>query len=230
MSAISHGPSPSKLVHSTTYDDVEEDEEPIVDDSPSKPRFRNNGIAAIADETLGLEDSTLSDSVGKKRQRLESGSEAEADLGEDEPLKKRRGSVKSELSEPPAEDIPVSPEPAEEPSEVNQDHTPAEDVPESDLPVVPTKVKKVKKGKRKARKGRDADEDTETGTAEVEGPADDHPPEEEDAAEHEEPDDAEAAAKQEEECKCCHVSTKLSSSDLSTQRRRRCPQWIPCPN
>lgn len=215
VSAPSHGPSPSKLAHSTTYDDVEEDEEPAVDDSPSKPRPRNNGLPASADGTLGPEDSTLSDSAGQKRKRLESGDEVEDDIDEDEPLKKRRGSVKSELSEPPAEDTPLSPEPGEELSTANQDRTPAEDVPDSDLPGGPTKVKKAKRSKGRVRKARDADDETETGTAEMEGVTDDHPPEDEDAAEREEPDDAETAAKQEEECKCCRVSTTLGNSDFS---------------
>lgn len=197
------GPSPSKLAQSTTYDDVEEDEEPTVDDSPSKPRPRNNGIPPTAEDALDAEDSALSENGSKKRKRPESGDEAGSDLGEDEPLKKRRASIKSELSEPPAEGTLLSPEPAEEPSKTNEDRTPAEDVPESDLPVAPAKAKKGKKAKRRTRKGRDADEETEAGAAEVEGGADDHPPEDEDAAERgEEPDDAETSAKHEEECKC----------------------------
>lgn len=218
VSAPSYGPSPSKLAQSTTYDDVEEDEEPTGDDSPSKPRARNNGVPPAAKESPMAEDSTLLDSAGKKRKRLGSVDDVEADLEEDEPLKKRRGSLKSELSEPPADGSPLSPEPNEEPSKTNQDHTPAGDIPESDLQVAPAKAKRGKKGKRRTRKARDADEETEAGAAEAEGPADDHPPEDEDVAEREEPDDAETAAKHEEECKCCRIPAKLSISDSPRSR------------
>lgn len=205
------GPSPSKLAQSTTYDDVEEEEEPTIDDSPSRPRPKNNGIPPIAEEALEAEDSTLSETGSKKRKRLGSADDVGSDLSEDEPLKKRRGSVKSELSEPPADGTLASPEPVEEPSKANQDRTPAED-----LPVAPTKAKKGKKAKRRTRKGREADEETEAGAAEVEGGADDHPPEDEDAAERgEEPDDAETSAKHEEECKRHRASAKLGISDLS---------------
>lgn len=195
--SASHGPSPSKLAQTTTYDDAEEDDEHIADDSPSKSRTKKNGIAAVIDETPGLEDSTLSE-ASKKRKRLGSLDETGTDFGEDEPLKKRRGSIKSDLSDPPPDDLVLSPVPIEGPSKSNEDQAPADDVPESDLPSVPSKAKKGKKGKRKGRKVRDADEETETGGAE----GDDHLGDEDDTAERaDEPDDAEAAAKQEEECK-----------------------------
>lgn len=194
--SASHGPSPSKLAQSTTYDDAEEDDEPVADDSPSKSRTKKNGIAAAIDETPVLDDSTLSES-GKKRKRLGSLDETGTDFGEDEPLKKRRGSIKSDLSDPPPDDLILSPVPIEEPPKSNEDQTPADDVPESDLPSIPSKVKKGKKGKRKGRKVRDADEETEGGG--IEG--DDHLDDDDTAERADEPDDTEAAAKQEEECK-----------------------------
>ena len=202
VSAGGYEPSPSKLAQSTTYDDVDEEDEPVADDSPSKPRSKNS-IPEVAEESLAADDATGSDSASRKRKRLGSVDDTGADFGEDEPLKKRRGSVKSELSDPPPDGSPLSPEPEPEPAEEIpkhiQDLTPAEEIPEPDLPTVPVKTKKGKKGKRRTRRARDADEEVE-GAAETEG-ADDHPPDDEDGAEREEPDDAETAAKHEEECK-----------------------------
>ncbi|OJJ31854.1 hypothetical protein ASPWEDRAFT_117354 [Aspergillus wentii DTO 134E9] len=203
--ASSHGPSPSKLAQSTTYEeaeDDEDDEEHVADDSPSKPRSKSNGVAEATDETPGLEDSTLSDSLSKKRKRFETGGDdTGTEFGEDEPPNKRRGSVKSDLSDPPADTL--TPEPFEEPPKPTEDDTPADEVPESDLPAAPVKGKKGKKGKRKTRKTRDLEEETEVGGA-VEGPeggADDHLEDDDTAERGEEVDDAEAAAKHEEESK-----------------------------
>ncbi|KAH8433657.1 uncharacterized protein LDX57_011291 [Aspergillus melleus] len=199
-SASNYGPSPSKLAQSTTYDDVEDDDDQVADDSPSKPRSKNNRVTDTADEIPSVEESALSESFNKKRKRLESGDDVSAEIDEeDEPPQKRRGSVKSELSDPPAEDIVLSPEPVEEATKPHEDDTPADDVPESDLPAPPAKGKKAKKGKRKTRKTRDADEDVD-GAAETgaEGGGDDNLGDD-DVERGEEADDGEAAAKLEEE-------------------------------
>ncbi|KAF5860685.1 hypothetical protein ETB97_001253 [Aspergillus alliaceus] len=204
VSATSHGPSPSKLAQSTTYDEVE-DEDHLPDDSPSKPRLKNNQVPDLGEETPGPEDSALSEGIGKKRKRAGSTDELGTELDEeDEPPQKRRGSLKSDLSDPPADDIVLTPEPIEEPIEEppksNEEETPADDIPESDLPAAPTRGRKSKKGKRKGRKTRDADEDAdmalETG---AEGGGDDILGDEEAAERGEEGDDGEAAAKLEEE-------------------------------
>ncbi|PKX90943.1 uncharacterized protein P174DRAFT_375775 [Aspergillus novofumigatus IBT 16806] len=198
----SYGPSPSKLAQSTTYDDAEDGDDQI-EDSPSKPRSKPNGILESAEDILGLEDSALSEGTGKKRKRPESGADLEGETGdEDEPPQKRRGSVKSELSEPPADDSALSPEPIEEVIKANEEDTPADDLPESDLPTAPTKNRKGKKGKRKGRKTRDtADDDLDSGALETgaEGPADDG--DDENIERGEDADDGEAAAKLEEESK-----------------------------
>lgn len=212
VSAGNYGPSPSKLAQSTTYDDVEDDDEPVADDSPTKPRTKSSRVTEPADEIPSVEDSALSESFNKKRKRLESGDDVSAEIDEeDEPPQKRRGSVKSELSDPPAEDIALSPEPVEEPTKPLEDDTPADDVPESDLPAPPAKGKKTKKGKRKTRKTRDADEEVdgavETG---AEGGADDNLGDD-DAERGEEADDGEAAAKLEEECKSWRSSLILAA-------------------
>jgi hypothetical protein len=204
LSAGSAGPSPSKLHQSTTLADFD-DEEPIADDSPSKMRSQNNGLA---DVDLDLDEVELPDSIGKKRKRVEAGDETGTEMGDDEPLKKRRNSLKSALSDAIDEDDePLSPEPLDEPLEdptsLNEDDTPADDVPDIDLPVVPSKVKKGKKGGRRGRKAADGDEETEGGTeAAAEDVADDNLGEEEGPAERgDEPADAETAARVEEECR-----------------------------
>ncbi|GFF38407.1 transcriptional regulatory protein DEP1 [Aspergillus udagawae] len=196
----SYGPSPSKLAQSTTYDDTEDGDNQI-EDSPTKPRSKPNGILESAEEILGLEDSTLSEGTGKKRKRPESGADLEGETGdEDEPPQKRRGSVKSELSDPPADDSALSPEPIEEVIKANEEDTPADDLPEFDLPTAPAKNRKGKKGKRKGRKIRDtADDDMDSGALETgaEGPADDG--DDENIERGEDADDGEAAARLEEE-------------------------------
>ncbi|KAB8207469.1 Sds3-like-domain-containing protein [Aspergillus parasiticus] len=204
VSTTNHGPSPSKLAQSTTYDEVD-DEEHVPDDSPSKPRSKNNQVPDLGEETPGLDDSALSEGIGKKRKRHGSADELGTELDEeDEPPQKRRGSLKSELSDPPAEDIVLTPElieeePIEEPSKPNEDDTPVDDIPESDLPAAPAKGRKSRKGKRKGRKARDVDEDADMALEiGAEGVGDDALGDEE-AAEREEADDGEAATKLEEE-------------------------------
>jgi hypothetical protein len=202
----SAGPSPSKLHQSTTLDDVDDDEH-LVDDSPSKPRRPSNNNA-IDDENADLDDVELPDSVGKKRKRVEAGDETGTELGEDEPLKKRRSSIKSDLSDPIDDDTPLSPEPMmdEEPVPMMDDELPVDDIAESELPAGPSKGKRGKKGKRKERKARYGDEDTETGDADavIEDAADNNLGEVEEPTEPvDEVDDAEAAARVEEECKFC---------------------------
>jgi hypothetical protein len=222
VSSTGVNPSPSKLAQSTTYDDVEDDEEQLGDDSPSKPRSKNPRATDAADETPGLDDSALSEGMGKKRKRLGSGDDAGTEMDdEDGPPQKRRGSLRSELSDPPAEDITLTPEPMEEePSKANEEETPADDVPESDQPAPPAKGKKSKKSKRKVRKPRDADEDVE-GTADTgaEGGPDDQAGDD-DTAERDEADDAEAAAKLEEECMFPPVAASSNVSDTRTAAKR----------
>jgi hypothetical protein len=202
LSAGGYGPSPSKLVHSTTYDDVEDDDDDhLADESPSKSRFKNGRASDNIEETQEIDDSTLSEGTGKKRKRPESGDDMISELDDDDfPPHKRRGSVKSDLSDPPP-DLALTPEPVEEPLGVNQEDTMIDDVPESDLPPVPTKGKRAKKGKRKGRKTRDADEDIDSGTVETGLEVEDTPMDDDMADRPEDADDGEVAAKLEEECK-----------------------------
>jgi hypothetical protein len=199
---VSAGPSPSKLAQSTAYDEVE-DEEHVPDNSPSKPSSKINQVPKASEETPGLDDSALSEGFGKKRKRHGSADELDMELDEgDEPPQKRRGSLRSELSDPPADDILLTPEPIEDPPKPNEEDTPADDIPESDLPAVPAKGRKGKKGKRKGRRPRDADDDADMATEiGAEGGGDDTLGDEEPAERGEDADDGEAAAKLEEECK-----------------------------
>lgn len=194
--------SPSKLAQSTTYDDVDDQEEQIADDSPSKPRRTSKSkqvdVGETGEDTPAGEDPSLPETLGKKRKRVGSVDDTGTELGEEEPTKERHGSVKSDLSEPVLAETPLSPNATEELPKTVEEGTPAEDVPELDLSAVPTKGKKGKKAKRKGRKGRDADEETENGGT---GAADEHADDDETVERVEDPDDAENSTKHEEECK-----------------------------
>ncbi|KAL4969262.1 uncharacterized protein BDV14DRAFT_101716 [Aspergillus stella-maris] len=200
VSATGYGPSPSKLVHSTTYDDVDDDEDHPADESPSKPRSKNGRTIESVEESQELEDSTLSESAGKKRKRSESGDDLVSELDEDDfPPHKRRGSVKSDLSDPPP-DLALTPEPIEEEvPKVNEEQTITDEVPGSDLPSAPAKGKRAKKGKRKGRKTRDADDDVDSGAVETGAEVEDTPLDDDTGDRPEDADDGEAAAKVEEE-------------------------------
>ncbi|RAH76430.1 transcriptional regulatory protein Dep1 [Aspergillus japonicus CBS 114.51] len=201
VSAAAYEPSPSKLAQSTTYDDVEDEEEHAADDSPSKPRSRITRINDVVDETSGREGSMLSiEGTGKKRKRLESGDELGTEIDDDDlPSQKRRGSVKSDLSDPPPDDIALSPEPMEDLSKAIEEDTPADETPELTSHAVPTKGKRAKKGKRKGRKVRDADDDMDNGIGDMGAEVDDNLAEDDTAERGEDVDDSEAAAKIEEE-------------------------------
>jgi hypothetical protein len=155
----------------------------------------------LTDNIPDLDDMDLPDSTGKKRKRVEAGDDTGTELGDEEPIKKRRSSIKSDLSDPIDDDMPLSPEPIEDPITTNDDELPADDVPESDLPAPPVKGKRGKRGKRRGRRALDADEETEGGDVVTEDVADENLGEEEEPAEREEANDAETAAKLEEECK-----------------------------
>ncbi|BDD57867.1 hypothetical protein MPDQ_004072 [Monascus purpureus] len=197
LSAGGPGPSPSKLAQSTTYDDIEDDDgDRAVVDSPSRPQrpSRNESAAQAAEDTPAAEDTVLSlDGVGKKRKRAGSDDDTGTDLVEEEPLKKRRGSVKSDLSEPALAETPLSPQQKEDHLKAVDEGTPAEDVPELDLPAMPAKSKKGKKNKRKGKRAREMDEEIEAGAS------GEHPEDDETADRGEEAEDAEAIAKHEEE-------------------------------
>ncbi|KAJ5902381.1 hypothetical protein N7495_002909 [Penicillium taxi] len=182
------------VLGSTTLDDVD-GEEQLVDDSPSKSRLAsyNNGL------TENLPD--IGEEFGKKRKRLEAGDDTATEMGDDEPLKKRRSSIKSELSDPiDDDDTPLSPEPIEELTSIMEEELPVDNIPEPDLPAVPTKGKKGKKGKGRKKRAPEVDGEIEGGGGIAENIADDHLGEDEEPNERvEEAVDAQTAAKAEEE-------------------------------
>lgn len=230
ISAGSAGPSPSKLHQSTTLDDVDEedeeeeeleeeedddedDEEPLADDSPSKRRpSQNNGIIDQGADLL--DEVELPDSITKKRKRVEAGDDTGTEIGDDEPVKKRRSSIKSDLSDPVDDGTPLSPEPImDDPTAMIDEELPVDDLPESDLPTVTTKGKKTKRGKRKGKRNADVDEEPEGGgELMVEDVVDENLGEDDETAERVEgPQNAETAAKAEEECKLSTLATLLAA-------------------
>lgn len=203
LSVATAGPSPSKLHQSTTLDDVD-DETLVVDESPSKPRrsSKNNGLANDTPDLDDLGDSELPDSISNKRKRVEVGDETGTEVGDEEPTKKRRNSIKSDLSDPMDDDTPLSPEPLDNPMDINDDGILVDDVPESDITAPPSKGKKGKKGKRKGKRAQDADEEADVSVdATVGDVADDILGEDDEPTERgDEVNDAEAILRA-EECK-----------------------------
>ncbi|KAL5337819.1 Sds3-like-domain-containing protein [Aspergillus crustosus] len=216
LSAGTFGPSPSKLVHSTTYDDVEDDDH-LADESPSKYRSNNGRISDNVEETHELDESTLSESTAMKRKRPEFGDDLVSELDDDDsPPQKRRGSVKSDLSDPPP-DLALTPEPLEEFPEVNREDILIDDIPESDLPSITTKSKRTRKGKRKGRKTRDADEDVDSGAVETGADVEDTPLDDDMAERPEDADDGEITTKIEEESAAKRTSAMDSLAILERE-------------
>ncbi|KAH8701085.1 Sds3-like-domain-containing protein [Talaromyces proteolyticus] len=210
--------SPSKLAQSTTYDEADDDEHEM-DETPSKARQLSNENGVMGDEEEDEDDEneeedetgiaagddpeklpTPPDVAGKKRKRLLS-ADVEADLGDNEPLRKRRGSLKSEIGDELPIETPLSHEGTEDASkhEISRKGTPLEDAQDLDVPAVATRGKKGKRGKRRGRKAKDADEDMENGDSIVEGTEDQLQEDEETGEAGDDADDAEATAKSEEE-------------------------------
>lgn len=222
VSAGRYENSPSKLAQSTTYDELEDDDDQDMDETPSKARrsSKSNGLIEDAEETPALEDSekmpSPPDLAGKKRKRLQSGEDVEAEASDDEPLRKRRASVKSDLGDDVPVGTPLSREATEDmgkPSEASQNGTPADETQDLDASAAPTRGRKGKKGKRKGRRVKEMDDETENGGAVdvgAEGAEDDLQDDDEVADGAEEGDDAEAAAKSEEESKCSHSCLTLT--------------------
>lgn len=246
--------SPSKLIYSTT---IGEDGEVTVDqpaeDTPSRlpPNGASNGlIPSHAEPQLDSSTEEFTDSLGKKRKRSEDGTPSE---DADAPLRKRTGSIKSDMNM----NTPQSPEATVEPAEANEalpeddadeimndpetqiDDGAVEDILENEMKPAAFKGKKGKKGKRKGKKVKEKEEGTERveDAAELEG---DNPDaiqslegdvfEDDDNDGGEEIEDAEAVARNEEERKCCSTGVGLNRGNLNLtklQKRRKCPRWIP---
>jgi hypothetical protein len=216
--------SPSKLAQSTTYDEVDEDDEQEMDETPSKARqlSKDNGVVAEdeeeeddeeeeEEEDAVADDSAKqllhSDAVGKKRKRLQSAEDVEADFGDSEPLRKRRASLKSDQGDEPPTETPLSREGSEDASKHDISHKDniADEGQDLDVPAVSTRGKRGKKGKRKGRKAKDADEDVENGDGALDVTEDNLQEDEENGEVAEDGDDADVAAKTEEESTLDHL-------------------------
>lgn len=201
--------SPSKLAQSTTYDEMEEDEENELTETPSKTRRSsktNGGSENIETPTLDDAESPHShaDVAGKKRKRPQANEDVDTEMGEDdEPLRKRRGSVGADdIQDEAGGDALTTREETEEVGQhdTSGKETPLDEAQDSAAPAVATRAAKrgVKKGKRKGRRARDTDEDLENGAENTE---DQLQEDEETGDVADDAHDAEAAAKSEEECK-----------------------------
>ncbi|GAM38733.1 hypothetical protein TCE0_033r09704 [Talaromyces pinophilus] len=211
--------SPSKLAQSTTYDEMEEDEETELTETPSKTRrsSKTNGTSENI-ETPALEDvespHSHTDVAGKKRKRPQANEDVDTEMGEDdEPLRKRRGSVGADDIQDEAGGDALTTR--DENEEVGQHdasgkETPLDETQDSAAPAAATRAAKrgVKKGKRKGRRARDTDEDLENGAENTE---DQLQEDEETGDVADDANDAEAAAKSEEE-----LARKIAAIDALT--------------
>lgn len=199
--------SPSKLAQSTTYDEMEEDDENELTETPSKTRrsSKTNGASDhIETPVLDAESpNSHTDVAGKKRKRQQANDDVDTEMGEDdEPLRKRRGSVGvDEIQDEAGADALAT---REETEEVGQHDasgkgTPLDEAQDSATPALATRGAKrgVKKGKRKGRRARDTDEDLENGAENTE---DQLQEDEETGDVADDANDADATAKSEEEC------------------------------
>lgn len=205
--------SPSKLAQSTTYDEMDvDDETPMTEDSPSKPprSTKSNGTVAPAKEATPTEaDHNTQESLesaGTKRKRSEAGGDSETVSGDDDrPVRKRRGSATSNWPSNEGDEASNPPDVAEDLPEINEpsnDGTPvAEEPQDSEVKPAPTKGRKGKKGKRKGKKIKDIDEDQEKGVdRESRAATVDNGPDEGAHEAVEEAGEADTNAKAEEEC------------------------------
>uniref|UniRef100_A0A093XKU5 Transcriptional regulatory protein DEP1 n=2 Tax=Talaromyces marneffei TaxID=37727 RepID=A0A093XKU5_TALMA len=158
--------SPSKLAQSTTYDEMEEDEENELTKTPSKTRRSSKPNGASENiETPVLDDAesphSHADVAGKKRKRSQANEDLDTEMGDDdEPLRKRRGSVGAdEIQDEVGGDVLTT---REETEEVGQHDasgkgTPLDETPDSAVPTIATRG-----GKRGVKKDQ-LQEDEETG-------------------------------------------------------------------
>lgn len=220
--------SPSKLAQSTTYDEMEEDEENELTKTPSKTRRSSKPNGASENiETPVLDDAesphSHADVAGKKRKRSQANEDLDTEMGDDdEPLRKRRGSVGAdEIQDEVGGDVLTT---REETEEVGQHDasgkgTPLDETPDSAVPTIATRGGKrgVKKGKRKGRRARDTDEDLENGAENTE---DQLQEDEETGDVADDANDADAVAKSEEECKSIvSVCNDMFADSLAVARK-----------
>lgn len=221
--------SPSKLAQSTTYEEIEEDGEDELNETPSKARHgpKSNGVSGDL-QTPILEDAekpqSPPDVTGKKRKRLHAGEDLEADVGDDEPLRKRRGSLKGDdvNDEAATDTLAVAEEAEDSKHDASRKGTPADEAQDLAAPSIVTRGKRGKRGKRKGRKTRDVEDELENGDVAVESTEDPLPEDEEAGDAAEDANDADATAKSEEECKltCSEARCSINFANCFTVARK----------
>ncbi|KAL2361315.1 hypothetical protein RJZ56_005806 [Blastomyces dermatitidis] len=226
--------SPSKLAQSTTYDELN-DEDDETEASPTKPRRKvsSNGIPATDNVAAADGPELLSASLeafSKKRKRLDLGGDAGSEASDEEPLRKRRGSVPvsgtTSKSLPDLSSSLPSGDALQKNSETSPDETPAaEETRSLDARAPVSRGKRGKKGKRKGRNAKQVFDDTEAESVpptrgaeqDVNGLADEPAADEEEQAEHvDEVDDTEVVSKAEEE-----LMKKSTAMDLLVTLERQ---------
>ncbi|KAK2749741.1 hypothetical protein FQN55_002977 [Onygenales sp. PD_40] len=233
LSAGAFETSPSKLAQSTTYDELNDEEGDETEASPSKPQRQanSNGIAPPDDVATADGSELLSaslEAINKKRKRLALEEDTGAEPSEDEPLRKRRGSVPvdgtASKSLPDLSLTLASGDTSQKNGEASTDETPAADETQSlDARISGLKGKRGKKGKRKGRAARSLYDDQEresatpAGDQDLNGVADEQPGEDEEHVEGVvEAEDAEAISKAEEE-----IMKKSTAMDLLISLERQ---------
>ncbi|KAK2740406.1 hypothetical protein FQN57_006146 [Myotisia sp. PD_48] len=207
LSGNIYGASPSKLAQSTTYDELDDDDQDEAELSPSKPprTTKSNGFPLGA-VPYGNSHSNSQDFLSKKRKRLDnSGRLIAAQDNDEEPSRKRRGSIQPEtpasispFSPPIISRAPMEEDELEEPTvnETSNAQTPLTDDALIDGVPPSPKGKRGKKDKRKGKRVKDLYEESIAGENEANSVVDE--PAEDAAAELDEANDPEAAVKLEE--------------------------------
>ncbi|KAG5300945.1 transcriptional regulatory protein DEP1 [Histoplasma ohiense] len=227
--------SPSKLAQSTTYDELNDDEDDEPETSPSKLRRKASTNGVLATDNVATTDgrellNASLETINKKRKRLDSEGDVSPESGEEEPLRKRRGSVPvSGTASKSLPDFPPTPTIAEalqKTGETSPDETPvAEETQSLDARAPVSRGKRGKKGKRKGRNVKQAYDDAEAESVpapedaeqDVNGLADEQVAEEEEQAEPvDEADDTEVVSKAEEE-----LMKKSTAMDLLVTLERQ---------
>lgn len=227
-----YGASPSKLVQSTTYDDLEDDDNES-EPSPSKPALAAKSNGVIDQSAEENEEQESPEKVnGRKRKRVGSlGDISELPI-EDGPSRKRRGSLPlGRASNEHAVDVPprhAVTEPTPRTSAAVDDETPAaEDDQETETVASLAKAKKdkkaasPKKGKRTRSTRNDTERESNPPETNGNGVTEEPPAEDEDNAEAvEEADEAEAPSKL-EECEFSSPGGQDVNSDTNCKSAMR---------
>lgn len=215
--------SPSKLAQSTTYDEIDEDDDNELANTPSKngPSSKPNGNGISANSDVGAREKAERHHsppavTGQKRKHISAEEDADAEPGdENEPARKRRGSfADAEMPDATGAESLATREETEE-AGVNEAQETANDENRDSLVTgIAIRGKRgVKRGKRKGRKARDVEDDLDNGDAATENTEDHLPDDEETGDLADDANDADVAAKSEEECRSMSLNVPETDKD-----------------